>query len=69
LEGIYVRPVWRRQGAARLLCRAVEDWGREQGCREFASDALIDNETSHCMHQALGFEERERVVCYSKLIG
>ena len=39
LEGIYVRPAWRRQGAARLLCQAVEAWGREQGCREFASDA------------------------------
>jgi aminoglycoside 6'-N-acetyltransferase I len=69
LEGIYVRPAWRRQGAARRLCRAVEAWGREQGCREFASDALIDNEVSHRMHRALGFEERERVVCYCKPIG
>ena len=66
LEGIYVRPAWRRQGAARLLCRAVEAWGRERGCREFASDALIDNQVSHLMHAALGFEERERVVCYCK---
>ena len=69
LEGIYVQPAWRRQGAARLLCRAVEAWGREHGCREFASDALIDNEVSHRMHEALGFEERERVVCYCKPIG
>jgi aminoglycoside 6'-N-acetyltransferase I len=68
LEGIYVRPAWRREGAARLLCRAVEAWGRERGCREFASDALIDNEVSHRMHRALGFEERERVVCYCKPI-
>jgi aminoglycoside 6'-N-acetyltransferase I len=68
LEGIYVRPAWRRRGAARQLCRAVEAWGRERGCREFASDALIDNETSHRMHEALGFEERERVVCYCKPI-
>ena len=68
LEGIYVRPAWRRQGAARLLCRAVEAWGKEQGCREFASDALLDNAVSHRMHQALGFEERERVVCYCKTL-
>jgi hypothetical protein len=27
---------------------------------------LIDNEVSHLMHEALGFEERERVVCYCK---
>ena len=66
LEGIYVRPAWRRQGTARLLCRTVEAWGKELGCREFASDAMIDNEASHQMHKALGFEERERVVCYCK---
>ncbi len=66
LEGIYVRPAWRRRGAARLLCRAVEAWGKKLGCREFASDALLDNEVSHLMHEALGFEERERVVCYCK---
>ena len=53
----------------RRLCAAVEAWGRERGCREFASDALIDNEASHCMHRALGFEERERVVCYCKPLG
>jgi aminoglycoside 6'-N-acetyltransferase I len=66
LEGIYVQPSWRRQGLARRLCAAVEAWGREQGCREFASDALLDNEVSHRMHRALGFKERERVVCYCK---
>jgi aminoglycoside 6'-N-acetyltransferase I len=66
LEGIYVRPAWRRRGAARQLCRAVEAWGRERGCREFASDALIDNEASHRMHKALGFAERERVVYFCK---
>jgi aminoglycoside 6'-N-acetyltransferase I len=69
LEGIYVRPAWRRQGAARRLCQSVEAWGQEQGCREFASDALLDNEVSHRMHRALGFEERERVVCFCKAIG
>jgi aminoglycoside 6'-N-acetyltransferase I len=66
LEGIHVRPAWRRRGLARHLCAAVEAWGREHGCREFASDALLDNEVSHRMHRALGFEERERVVCYCK---
>ncbi len=66
LEGIYVRPEWRRRGAARLLCRAVEGWAREQGCREFASDTGIDNVLGQQMHEALGFAESERVVCYHK---
>ena len=66
LEGIYVQPEWRRRGAARLLCRAVEAWAGEQGCRELASDTEIDNQTSQAMHEALGFAESERVVCYHK---
>jgi aminoglycoside 6'-N-acetyltransferase I len=68
LEGIYVRPDWRRRGAARLLCRAVEAWASEQGCRELASDTEIDNRTSQAMHEALGFSESERVVYYHKRI-
>lgn len=68
LEGIYVRPESRRRGAARLLCRAVETWAREQGCSELASDTEIDNTTSQAMHEALGFAESERVVCYNKRI-
>ena len=63
-----MRPDWRRRGAARLLCRAVEAWAREQGCRQLASDTEIDNRTGQAMHQALGFAESERVVCYHKRI-
>ncbi|UVF18547.1 GNAT family N-acetyltransferase [Microvirga terrae] len=66
LEGIYVEPEHRHRGLARLLCRAVEAWARRHGCREFASDALLANTASHGMHEALGFEETERIVCYRK---
>ena len=66
LEGIYVRPEFRRQGVARLLCEAAERWGQSKGCTELASDALIDNTVSHEMHSNLDFEETERVVCFRK---
>lgn len=69
LEGIYVQPDWRRRGAARLLCCAVEAWASEQGCSELASDTEVDNQTGQAMHEALGFAESERVVCYHKRIG
>jgi aminoglycoside 6'-N-acetyltransferase I len=69
LEGIYVEPWARRRGAARLLVDAVGAWGRNVGCREFASDALLENQQSHAMHCALGFEETERVVCFRKNLG
>lgn len=66
LEGWYVAPGWRRQGVGDTLIRAAEAWGRAQGCTEFASDALIDNDVSHQAHRATGFSEVERIVCYRK---
>ena len=66
LEGIYVRPVDRRKGIARLLCKAVADWGKSLGCVEFGSDALLENSASHALHTALGFEETQRVVFFRK---
>ena len=58
LEGIYVRPEFRRRGVARMLCQAAQRWGRDKGCAELGSDALIDNTASHGMHRALGSRRR-----------
>lgn len=69
LEGLYVAPVWRRSGVGRALVAAVEQWTRQQGCSELASDALIDNTVSHAAHAAYGFEETERVVYFRKRVG
>lgn len=69
LEGIYVRPEFRGRGIARELVKAVEAWALARGCTEFASDAAIDNTTSHAMHRALGFAETQRVVYFRKVIG
>ena len=66
LEGIYVRPRCRRRRLGRGLLAAVEQWGREQGCSELGSDALLANEVSHRFHGGAGFEETERVVYFRK---
>ncbi|MEC3954715.1 aminoglycoside 6'-N-acetyltransferase [Nocardia sp. CDC153] len=66
LEGIYVAPGHRLHGLSGALCEAVEAWGRELGCTELGSDALLENAVAHRFHQAVGFEERERVVYYRK---
>lgn len=66
LEGIYVVPEYRRMGIARQLVAIVAEWGMAQGCREFASYAPLENELSHALHKALGFEETERVVYFRK---
>lgn len=66
LEGIYVRPAARKTGAARSLAEAVAAWGRQMGCTEFASNALLDNTESHAFHAAIGFTETLRVVFFRK---
>ena len=68
LEGVFVSPGQRGRGAGRALGAAVEAWGRRQGCRELASDALIDNRGSHAFHRAIGFQETERVVYFRKAL-
>lgn len=66
LEGLYVQPASRGSGVARQLMGAVEQWARQMGSSELASDALLDNRASHAMHKALGFAETERVVYFLK---
>jgi aminoglycoside 6'-N-acetyltransferase I len=66
LEGIYVVPEARKSGVARRLVAEAEHWAKFMGCKEFASDAPLDNTSSHAMHAALGFVETERVVYFKK---
>jgi aminoglycoside 6'-N-acetyltransferase I len=68
IEGIFVVPDWRRRGAARCLCDAIEEWAASLGCSELASDTDLGNRGSQRMHGALGFEETERVIFYRKLL-
>jgi aminoglycoside 6'-N-acetyltransferase I len=68
VEGWYVVENWRRQGIGAELLRAAEDWARNQGCIEMASDTAIDNAVSQRAHEALGFEVAERSVLYRKTL-
>jgi aminoglycoside 6'-N-acetyltransferase I len=66
LEGWYVVPGARRKGVGRALIAAAEQWGRDQGCTEFGSDADLDNEISAAAHRALGFTETVLIRCFRK---
>jgi len=66
LEGWYVAPDARRSGVGRALLRAAEEWGRSQGCTEFASDAEAENTASADAHRACGFEDVSLIRCYKK---
>lgn len=66
LEGIFVREEYRNQGVARALVEACEDWSREQGCTEFASDCELTNTMSLKFHLSVGFEEAGRNIHFAK---
>ena len=66
LEGIFIEENYRKQGYAKQLLAACENWAREQGCTEFASDCELDNIGSLKFHLSLGFEEANRVICFTK---
>lgn len=68
LEGSYVRPEYRRQGWARRLLEAGQDWARSLGCREFASDCSLNNTGSIDFHEKTGFAIANRIVCFQKTL-
>jgi aminoglycoside 6'-N-acetyltransferase I len=66
IEAWYVDPDVRRTGVGRALLAAAEDWARERGYTEMASDALLDNHVSHRAHERAGYVEVDRVVQFRK---
>jgi aminoglycoside 6'-N-acetyltransferase I len=66
VEGWYVRADCRGLGIGRLLIEAAEQWARDRGFREIASDAVLENAPSIAIHKHLGFEETERIVTFLK---
>lgn len=66
LEGIFVTDEYRRQGIAKMLLRACQNWAKERGCVEFASDCELTNEESLRFHLNMGFEEANRIICFTK---
>ena len=66
LEGIYVLPEYRLNGIAKSLVTDCENWARDNGCVEFASDCLLDNNDSYNFHTRTGFQEANRLICFTK---
>ena len=66
LEGIYVKEKYRLQGFASSLVEHCQDWAREKGCTQFASDCELDNDISYHFHKKIGFREVNRIICFTK---
>ena len=66
IEGWYVDEDMRRSKLGSRLVQAAEEWARSQGFSEMASDTQLENKVSQQAHQALGYQEVERIVCFRK---
>ena len=66
LEGIFVEEGYRNQGYAAKLLDACEQWAKDKGCTEFASDCELENTQSLAFHLRCGFQEANRIICFTK---
>lgn len=64
IEGLWVDPDLRRSGVGTRLVSAAEQWARGIGLTEMASDSDLLNTVSHAAHEAFGYTEVERIVCF-----
>lgn len=68
LEAIYVEKEYRKTGIATKLIRCCENWAKNKGLTEFASDCDINNANSRSLHKNCGFNEASTLVHYVKEI-
>jgi aminoglycoside 6'-N-acetyltransferase I len=66
IEAWYVEEHVRGQNLGRDLVQLAEEWARQKGCQEMASDTWLENESSISAHLRLGYVEVERLVHFVK---
>ena len=66
IEGIYVKPAFRKQGVAKMLIERAEKWCRERGTSFLGSDTETDNLDSVAFHLQVGFKVTNRLVTFIK---
>ena len=66
LEGVFVEEEYRNQGYAAKLLAACEQWAKDKGCTECASDCELENTQSFAFHLRCGFQEAYRIICFTK---
>ena len=66
VEALYVLPGYQRRGIGRELIEYAENYARQKGITQLASDCFTDNLLSESFHKSCGFVEKERVICFVK---
>jgi aminoglycoside 6'-N-acetyltransferase I len=68
IEAWFVDESLRARGLGGKLLKTAEEWARQKGCTEMASDTWLDNEKAISAHLKNGYEEVERLVHFVKQI-
>jgi aminoglycoside 6'-N-acetyltransferase I len=68
IEGIYVKPEFRKQGIAKKFIELAEEWSRRRGCTELGSDTEVENVESQKFHRKIGFNGENHIVHFIKTI-
>ncbi|MFC7204485.1 GNAT family N-acetyltransferase [Haloferax namakaokahaiae] len=50
IDGLYVKPAYRRQGVASALIERVEQWAAERNCEHLGITAHVDNDAATSMY-------------------
>lgn len=66
LEGIYIKPSFRKMGIAKRLIQLGETWCKTKGCSQIGSDTWLKNIESRDFHKRIGFWEEEELVHFLK---
>lgn len=66
VEAIYVKPVYQKEGIGKKLMGFAENWAKQKGYIQLASDTNLTNTASIDFHKKIGFSETERIVCFIK---
>ena len=66
LEAMYVLRDYQQQGIGKEFVKHAEQYARQKGITQLASDCLIENGLSEAFHKSCGFIEKERVICFVK---
>lgn len=65
LEGIYVKPKFRRKGIAVKLVEFAKEWALDNGCSMLASDCELENDASRNFHKVVGFTEEAIIIHFT----
>jgi aminoglycoside 6'-N-acetyltransferase I len=66
IEAWYVDPHVRGQKLGRELIQVAEQWAREKGMTDMASDTWLDNQAGIQAHLKMGYYEVDRLVHFVK---